>query len=292
MDTMGGELVIGYDGTPEGEDALALARLLARPLEGELVAACVKALPHPRPRGSERRRRLEQEAERTLAGAAGEDLRRRAIVASSAARGLFELAEKDGARLLVVGSSHHSGLGAVLAGGVARALLQGAPCPVAVAPRGYHAQDVDRLRVLGVGFDGSAEAQRALDGAIELARAAETTLRLIAVLTPFEGSYDSPSRHDTLREALAAAQEHCPAELRAEGRARNGVAAEVLRDEAEMGMDLLVLGSRGFGPVLRTMLGSVTAELTRSAPCPVLVFPRGEDGDGDEEGTEWPPAAT
>jgi hypothetical protein len=42
-----------------------------------------------------------------------------------------------------------------------------------------------------------------------------------------------------------------------------------------MGIDLLVVGSRSYGPVLRTMLGSVTAELTRSAPCPLLVFPRG-----------------
>jgi nucleotide-binding universal stress UspA family protein len=41
-----------------------------------------------------------------------------------------------------------------------------------------------------------------------------------------------------------------------------------------MGIDLLVLGSRGYGPALRTMLGSATSELMRSAPCPLLVFPR------------------
>jgi nucleotide-binding universal stress UspA family protein len=267
--------VIGYDGSPEGEDGLALARLLARPLDAELVVVCVKAVPHPHPRGREWRRRLELEAEQALAGAAGDDLGRRAVVSSSPARGVFELAEKEEADLLVVGSSRHSGLGAVLAGSVGRALLHGAPCPVATAPRGYRTWDVDRLRVLGVGFDGSAEAERALDGAIELGLAAEATMRLVAVLTPIQGAYDDPAlRHDRLREALGVAMDRCPRELRADGRTRSGAAAEVLRDEAEMGIDLLVLGSRGYGPAFRTVLGSVSGELMRSAPCPLLVFPR------------------
>jgi nucleotide-binding universal stress UspA family protein len=267
-------VLIGYDGTPEGEDALALARLLAPPLGAELEAACVKSLPHPHPRSQAARARLEEEAGRTLAGLADDSLRRRAVVSSSPAKGLFELAEDEEADLLVVGSSHHSGLGAVLAGSVGRALLQGAPCPVAVAPRGYHTQDVDRLRVLGVGYDGTAEAEHALEGAIELALTAEATMRVIAALTPIEGGYDDASRHGTLEEKLRAAVERCPRELRADGRARRGAATDVLRDEAEMGIDLLVLGSRGYGPVMRTMLGSVSTDLMRSAPCPLFVFTR------------------
>src|SRR5919106_262327 len=219
---MARRVLIGYDGTPEGEDALALGRLLAPLLGAELEAASVKALPHPHPRSQASRARLEEEARRTLAGLADDGLRRRAVVSSSPAKGLFELAEDEEADLLVVGSSHHSGLGAVLAGSVGRALLQGAPCPVALAPRGYHGRDVDRLRVLGVGYDGSPQAQRALDGAIELGQAAEATLRVIGALTPVEGPYDNVSRHDTLQEAVGAAVERCPPELRADGRTRKG----------------------------------------------------------------------
>jgi nucleotide-binding universal stress UspA family protein len=37
------------------------------------------------------------------------------------------------------------------------------------------------------------------------------------------------------------------------------------------GYDLLVVGSRGLGPVGRLLLGSVSAELTRRSPIPVLV---------------------
>jgi hypothetical protein len=40
-------------------------------------------------------------------------------------------------------------------------------------------------------------------------------------------------------------------------------------------VDLIVLGSRAWGPVRRLMLGSVSARLTRAAHCPVLVLPRG-----------------
>lgn len=40
------------------------------------------------------------------------------------------------------------------------------------------------------------------------------------------------------------------------------------------GADLLVAGSRGYGPVLRVLLGSVSTHLAHHAPCPVLVVPR------------------
>ena len=39
-------------------------------------------------------------------------------------------------------------------------------------------------------------------------------------------------------------------------------------------LDLLVIGSRGYGPLRRTLLGGVSAEVMRTAPCPVVVVPR------------------
>ena len=99
-------------------------------------------------------------------------------------------------------------------------------------------------------------------------------MRLVAVLTPVQNPYDDAGRHDVLRDALDSARDRCPPELRADARARTGDAAVVLRDEAEMGVDLLVVGSRGYGPAMRTMLGSIAAELIAWAPCPVLVYPR------------------
>jgi Universal stress protein family len=41
------------------------------------------------------------------------------------------------------------------------------------------------------------------------------------------------------------------------------------------------LGSRGYGPVRRVLLGSTSNALMRSARCPVIVYPRGmEPGEG------------
>ena len=40
----------------------------------------------------------------------------------------------------------------------------------------------------------------------------------------------------------------------------------------------MLAGSRGYGALKRTALGSVAGHLVDSAACPVLVLPRGRDG--------------
>ena len=40
-------------------------------------------------------------------------------------------------------------------------------------------------------------------------------------------------------------------------------------------LDLLVMGSRGYGPGLAVLLGGVSRRVTMTARCPVLVMPRG-----------------
>ena len=39
-------------------------------------------------------------------------------------------------------------------------------------------------------------------------------------------------------------------------------------------LDVLVLGSRAYGPLRATLLGSVSASVTARAPCPTIVLPR------------------
>lgn len=65
----------------------------------------------------------------------------------------------------------------------------------------------------------------------------------------------------------------CAAEVRFE--TAQGKPADVLTREAEKRRaSLIVVGSRGFGP-LRAALGSVTLRLLQSARCPVLVVTEG-----------------
>ena len=73
-------------------------------------------------------------------------------------------------------------------------LPYGAPCAVAIVPRGY-AENVEELTSIVVGFDGSDEAQMALDDAVELARAAEVPVKLVAVAAPPQDGRYQPHAH-------------------------------------------------------------------------------------------------
>jgi nucleotide-binding universal stress UspA family protein len=194
---------------------------------------------------------------------------------------LQALAEKGEADLVVLGSTHHAALGSVAPGSVAEQLLHGARCRLVIAPKGYARQDhsQDRLRVVAVGYDGMAESQAALDEAAALTRKFGASMRVIGVLTPAPAmavpaaqaeAEAGPDFQSRLQEAVAALEP----ELRALPVIEKGDPVEKLLEAAEMGVDLLVLGSRGFGPVMRLLIGSVSSRVIRAAPCPVLVVPR------------------
>jgi nucleotide-binding universal stress UspA family protein len=80
-------------------------------------------------------------------------------------------------------------------------------------------------------------------------------------------------------EALEQVPGHMPASLHVLVGDPAGVIAE--RAGAE-GFDLLVSGSRGYGPVRRVLLGGMSDRLMRMAPCPVLIVPRGAGAPGRE----------
>jgi nucleotide-binding universal stress UspA family protein len=150
-------VLVGVDGQFGGRDAIALARQLT-PDDGRL------ALAHMYPsRGDPLHRDYgDYEAAqyahaRDLLNAAREEAAVRAELHWSACtapgRGLHELAESLRSDLLIVGSSGRGLLGRVMVGDDTRAALDGAPCPVAVAPAGY-AEHPSPIRKIGVGYDG------------------------------------------------------------------------------------------------------------------------------------------
>src|SRR5215208_6054332 len=51
--------------------------------------------------------------------------------------------------------------------------------------------------------------------------------------------------------------------------------AEIIDQAEEVGAGLIVMGSRGFGPIRRALMGSVSDSVVRHAHCPVMVV-RGE----------------
>jgi nucleotide-binding universal stress UspA family protein len=47
-------------------------------------------------------------------------------------------------------------------------------------------------------------------------------------------------------------------------------------------MDILIVGSRGYGPMRRLVLGSTSDYLERNARCSLLVLPRVATGSGED----------
>ena len=56
-----------------------------------------------------------------------------------------------------------------------------------------------------------------------------------------------------------------------------GAAGDELAAQSEL-VDLMVVGSRGYGPRTAVLLGGVTHTLIQKAACPVIVLPRGAHG--------------
>jgi nucleotide-binding universal stress UspA family protein len=184
------------------------------------------------------------------------------------------LAEAQRADLIVLGSSRRSGLDRVLVGDDTRAGLQGAPAPVAVAPRGY-ARRTHKIRTIGIGYDRSLESEHALHVARALAEELGAQLSALTVVSAPTASFGPGAL--ALTEAIDAllrnARERIIALGGVEPHAAYGAAAQELTAFSGS-VDLLIVGSRREGPIGRLVHGSTSMQLARTARSPLLVLPR------------------
>lgn len=272
------QIVVGVDEREGGRDAIALAKQLLAP-DGELTLAYVyTGDPHVYRSTSAAYEASERERARELLGRARDEagvlahLRWRG--SPSVGRGLHELCEVIGADLLVVGSSRRGPLGRVLIGDDTRAALNGAPCAIAIAPAGYSLQPV-AMREIGVGYDGSPESEHALAVAREIAGQCGAKLSAFeAVSLPTYTFVGGPVPvGDVVEGVVNEARERITALGGVEPHAAYGVPAEELALYSAS-LDVLVVGSRGYGPIGRLVHGSTSQELAHSARCPLLVLTR------------------
>jgi nucleotide-binding universal stress UspA family protein len=272
-------VIVGVDGRPNGRDAIVLAtKLIAE--DGRLTLAHVHGdAPRSPPRAvpaaatsTEQDSLALLERERDATEARAELV---SFAASSPGHGLHVLAEQHEADLIVVGSCSRTGVGRAMLGDDTRASLNGAPCAVAVAVRGYFDHPIP-LATIGVGYDGSPESERALAAARDIAAQNRSPIRALHVVmlpTYAFAGIGPPAVGESVDAMLQEAREQIESLPGVEGHAVYGLPGEELASFGEE-VDLLVVGSRNYGPVKRLMLGSTSNHLQRHARCSLLVLPR------------------
>jgi nucleotide-binding universal stress UspA family protein len=272
---------IGVDGKPAGRDAIALAKMLGEPgafftlahvyggtmMPGRHASVAFDADAHA---DSERLLATERET-------AGIEADLISVCAPSVGRGLHALAETHDADLVVVGSHSRGLAGRVLVGDDTRASLNGASCAVAVAPRGYAAVvPAGGFARVGVGYDFSAESHAALAVARALATRDHARISALHVVSLPSWGYMAPmpgNWGEIIEEDRKAAQERVASIEDVEATSVYGLPGEELAAFGDR-VDLLVVGSRSYGPMRRLILGSTSNGLARHARCPLLVLPR------------------
>jgi nucleotide-binding universal stress UspA family protein len=274
-------ILVGVDGRDGGRDAVALATQLVSPSERITLAHAYGDDWKPGRDGSLGRLARHRRSRQMLASeraAAGVDARLLVSGGSPVGEALHALAERRGSDLLVVGSCRRGPLGRVLLGDDTRASLNGAPCAVAIAPRGYTAKL--GLARIGVGYDESPESGDALETARALAEHYGSKLSALSVISlqsiPY-GEQISANLPEVARRLVDDEKQRLHGLADVDCDVTFGEPSDELARFSEQ-LDLLIVGSRSFGPVDRLLEGSTSNYLARRAHCPLVVVPRSASG--------------
>ena len=264
------KIVVGFDGRRGGHDALALGRRLGRMLDAELFVICAYPFREgpaaqdgqdfPAAGRTDARARLEEA--RDVVGRA-ERPTFVAVPSSNPARALHEVADGEGAQVIVVGVSERTAKGP-RASSTTWEVLRHAPCAVAVAPGGWRESGRPLTRV-GIAYDGKPEARAALDAAVALLDQSRPPIGSVEVIHVAGSGGPEPVEPDDSSRRLAVLGPVGEVELQ-------GDAAAELVEHAD-GLDLLVVGSHDRGALGRLLLGSVSRDVVARARIPVLVRP-------------------
>jgi nucleotide-binding universal stress UspA family protein len=289
------KIVVATDFSASAERALDVALAIAQ--HGKAEIHLVHALEVPRAVVSPYAMAIPddliagaRDAARRKLDAAAERVRARGFTVTTtlgsvpASASLAGVAKEVSADLVVVGSRGHTGLKRLALGSVAELTVKESPVSVLTVRGEGHAE---APKVIVVGVDFSAPADRAVELAADWARAFGAQLHLVNGLEltmPFIAPYEVTVPNEVLDRTYAEAVKRL-GEMAAK---LSGVAVhtsvvsaaahDALDTVAErVKADLIVTGSRGLRGLKHALLGSVAERTLRHAPCSVLTV-KGEVG--------------
>lgn len=190
---------------------------------------------------------------------------------------ILRTAGESNCDLLVLGTHGRSGLGRLLMGSVAEAVMRHANCPTLTVRSGAAVPNSRAIRTIVVPTDFTRHSEAALRVARGLAR--DYGAKLVIVHVVEAGLVPAPSNELLLhfelgRDALDAVRDRAEGtdlKLPVDTQLRSGdPASEILAAAEEAHCDLIVTGSHGRTGFGRLFMGSVAEAVMRRASCPVL----------------------
>jgi nucleotide-binding universal stress UspA family protein len=196
----------------------------------------------------------------------------------SPAPAILDTAREERATMIALSTHGRSGLSRFLLGSVAEELLRTSPVPVLVF-RPPEDPKLSRGRIESMPLrsyllptDGSEESLSVLPELLEWARPADSRVTLLAVHPRGDSDQRWPVEEAPIRKAEQDLRE---ALIPAVFKVRYGEAAEeVVQEAREGGADLVVMATHGRRGPSRWIFGSVTAEVLRTCPVPLMAIHR------------------
>ena len=182
-------------------------------------------------------------------------------------------AEQAGADLVAIGSHGRSDLGALFLGSVSQAVAAGLEAPMLVVRAGSAAPAAPRMVLLAV--DGSADSDRAVDAAADVAAAFGARVHVLHVQlvmgSPAAALVEPDEQASAAVRRAVQALEARRVEVEEEVAVGQSAVSTIVATADRIGADLVVLGSRRPSGIDGLLLGSTAHGVIHRARCPVLL---------------------
>ena len=281
-------ILVPLDGSPESNEALPVARALARATSGCLWLLQVAPLPGW-PDDHAPTHAAGQSIEAIAAQLAGSGVDIHPVTRQGdAATEILHLINDVHADLVVMRTHGRAGLERAVFGSVAQEVLKNASIPLVLVRPGE--RRINRIETVLVPVDGSPGEERALHAAVAVASAAGAAINILEVVPAlsmltyanpcdvggaayYNPAWDEDARIEAQKHVAALATRLGEHGLTVESQVRTGqpVADTIVTTADQVRADLIAMSTHGLTGVGRAVLGSVADAVMRTAHCPVLL---------------------